>query len=72
MFPQGIIGDPGLTGRDGDPGIEVSYTVDIDILMMNYGSNPLVFLSVIVSTQAYQGPQGLSGKLGRSGAKVND
>lgn len=22
-FPQGIVGDPGLPGRDGDPGIEV-------------------------------------------------
>lgn len=25
---QGIIGDPGLFGRDGDPGIEVKYSPD--------------------------------------------
>lgn len=65
-FPQGIIGDPGFTGRDGDPGIEVLYAADIDILIIYC----IVFLSVIVSAQAYQGPQGLSGNFGLSGAEV--
>lgn len=27
--PQGIIGDPGLSGRDGDPGMEVLYRVRV-------------------------------------------
>lgn len=27
IFFQGIVGDPGLPGRDGDPGIEVLYAL---------------------------------------------
>lgn len=69
VFSQGIIGDPGIQGRDGDPGIEVLHSADNDILMVNFRSSVLLYVSCI-SSQAYQGPQGLSGKLGRSGAKV--
>ncbi len=42
VFPQGIIGDPGLPGRDGDPGIEVLHSADSDILMMDFGCSLLV------------------------------
>lgn len=31
VFPQGIVGDPGLPGRDGDPGLEVLRSADNDI-----------------------------------------
>ena len=33
---QGIVGDPGLPGRDGDPGIEVLYSADNHILKVPY------------------------------------
>ncbi len=68
-FPQGIVGDPGLPGRDGDPGIEVLYSAYYGFSVVNFRSSWII-ISVVFSSQAYQGPQGLSGKLGRSGAKV--
>lgn len=44
VFPQGIIGDPGISGRDGDQGVEVLYSADNDILMLNFRSSALVLL----------------------------
>lgn len=69
VFPQGIVGDPGLPGRDGDPGLEVLRSADNDISVVNFRSSCII-ISVMFSSQAYQGAQGLSGKLGRTGAKV--
>ena len=40
--PQGIIGDPGLPGRDGDPGIEVMYSSHSDNFMLSFVSGALL------------------------------
>lgn len=39
--------------------------------MVSSSISVLVFLCYICSSQAYQGPQGLSGKVGRSGMKAS-
>lgn len=71
LSTQGIVGDPGLPGRDGDPGIQVLYSADNDIVMMQVRSSAGVLCCVLsFSSQAYQGPQGGSGKFGRIGTKV--
>lgn len=64
---QGILGDPGLPGRDGDPGIEVSSALELKI-HLQFGTK---IVNISICLQAYQGPQGPSGKHGQSGAKVH-
>lgn len=46
-FPQGIIGDPGLPGRDGDPGIEVLYLPIMTVMMNFRSSSLLLYLSCV-------------------------
>lgn len=59
-----------MSGRDGNPGIEVNYFIDnVTTLVVIFRAKVLVFFCYC-SSQAYQGPQGLRGKIGRSGVKV--